>query len=330
MNAKSKLADIIKNYDSVDLSILPTTLYRMDRLSELLGASLYCKRDDLSGFAFGGNKTRKLDYLMQDAINVDADCIVTFGSNQSNWCRMASAAATALGMDAYLLLDGKEPEIPTANLVLDQLVGANIEYLDCSDPDDIVEKVLNKVEELKKEGKRPYYLPVGGSTPVGTIGYIKAFHEILQYSADNGIEFDKIFVASGSSGTQAGLVCGSILAKWSGEIIGISVGRGKDEQENMIISLVKETFDMLGIDKTGRVEDKVSVDENYYGEGYRINTSAAGKAIKMFARHEGIILDEVYTGKAAAALLDYADRGELSDNQKILFIHTGGSVQLFE
>ena len=288
---KSKLPDLISRYDHIGLSILPTSIYKMEKLSKLLGVNLYCKRDDLTGFAFGGNKTRKLDYLMKDAIDRGADCIVTYGSNQSNWCRMASAAASYLGLDIYLLLDGPEPEMPSGNLILDNLVDARIEYLDCSDPDEIGSIAKSKVSELKKAGRKPYYLPVGGS----------------------------------------GLVCGKLIESWEGDIIGVSVGRERLEQELMVKDLVEETFRMCGliVDEI-QVEKAVLVDEDYFGAGYRQNTDEASEAIKMFARHEGIFLDDVYTGKAASAMIDYARKGKFSENQNVLFIHTGGNVQLFE
>lgn len=328
---KSKLPDLISRYDHIGLSILPTSIYKMEKLSKLLGVNLYCKRDDLTGFAFGGNKTRKLDYLMKDAIDRGADCIVTYGSNQSNWCRMASAAASYLGLDIYLLLDGPEPEMPSGNLILDNLVDARIEYLDCSDPDEVGSIAKSKVSELKKAGRKPYYLPVGGSTPLGSLGYMRAFNEIINYSSETGIEFDIILLPSGSAGTQAGLVCGKLIESWEGDIIGVSVGRERLEQELIVKDLVEETFRMCGliVDEI-QVEKAVLVDEDYFGAGYRQNTDEASEAIKMFARHEGIFLDDVYTGKAASAMIDYARKGKFSENQNVLFIHTGGNVQLFE
>lgn len=326
-----KLQNIINRYENIALSVLPTRINKMENLSNQLGKNLYCKRDDLSGFAFGGNKTRKLDYLMKDASNRGADCIVTFGSNQSNWCRMASAAASYLGMEMFLLLDGTEPDTPSANLILDKLVNARIEYMDCHDPDEIIARAQLKVRQLRSSGRNPYYLPLGGSTPIGTLGYMNAFIEILNYSSETGTEFDSIFLATGSAGTQAGLVCAKLIEGWEGNIIGVSVGREKASQELMVKELVKETLDMCDFSFDNNQLDRiVNVDDNYYGEAYRVNTVEAGEAIKMFARHEGIFLDEVYTGKAASALLDYARKGKITDNQEVLFIHTGGNVQLFE
>ncbi len=331
MKKRHKLLDVISRYKTVDLSILPTSISKMENLSRLLGKNLYCKRDDLSGFAFGGNKTRKLDYLMKDAADTGADCIVTFGSNQSNWCRMASAAASYLGMEMFLLLDGREPDKASGNLILDKLVDARIEYLDSSDPDEIIAKAQLKVSQLRSSGRNPYYLPVGGSTPIGTLGYMNAFLEILNYSSESGIRFDSIFLATGSAGTQAGLVCAKLIEGWEGNIIGVSVGREKAGQELIVKELVKETLDMCDFSYDNNQLDRiVKVDDNYYGEAYRVNTEQAGEAIKLFARYEGIFLDEVYTGKAASALLDYARKGKIADNEEVLFIHTGGSVQLFE
>ena len=272
---------------------------------------------------------KQLDYLMQDAFDQNADSIVTFGSNQSNWCRMTSAAGSASEMEVHLILDGKEPDKPTGNLILDQLTGANIVYLDCEDDDEVFRYAMDYAYKLEASGMSPYFLPVGGSTPVGTLGYMNAFLEILQYCDLHGKAFDRIVVATGSAGTQAGLVAGQVISGWTGCITGISVGREREEQETMIDSLVRETLGFLNLsDEFPR--DLVQVNDEYYGEGYRLNTREAGEAIKLFAAKEGIFLDEVYTGKAASGLLGMIEKGEIADNERILFIHTGGAVQLFE
>ena len=313
------------------LSILPAPLYRLNNLSDFLRAEIYCLRDDLTGFGFGGNKTRKLDYLVSDLLKHGADSIVTFGSNQSNWCRMTAAAGSYAGVEVFLLLDGERPEKLTGNLILDKLAGANIEYLGSDDHDFVVARAMERTEELRLKGRKPYYMPVGGSTPTGNLGYINAFSEILDFCDAKSVSFDKIFVATGSAGTQAGLVAGSIINNWEGKIIGISVGRERSEQAAMVSSLVKETFEKFSYQcDTDEIDKRVFVDSDYAGDGYRCNTAEAAEAIQLFARSEGIFLDEVYTGKAAAGLLSYAREKRIRENEKTLFIHTGGTVQLFE
>jgi L-cysteate sulfo-lyase len=266
---------------------------------------------------------------MHKAIEGEYDCIVTWGSNQSNWCRMTSAAGAYIGLEVFMIFDGEEPKKATGNLILDLLVGARIEYLNDSDPSACENRAISLVKELISEGRRPMYIPVGGSIPLGTLGYLNAFREIMNYSEKTGNTFKTIYVATGSAGTQAGLVLGQVISGWEGEIIGISVGREKAEQEEMIYSLLVDTANMLEIDQAPDAK-LVKVDDAYYGNAYRENTAEAGKAIRFFAENEGIFLDEVYTGKAASGMLDHIPNTDIADYENILFIHTGGGIQLFE
>lgn len=285
----------------------------------------------MTGFAFGGNKTRKLDYLIKDALMKGYDSIVTFGTNQSNWCRITSAAGSVCGMDVHLILAGLKPEKPTANLKLDLLSGAKIRHIDTEEEHLLEEAAKEQVEKLKKKGYKPYYLSVGGSNALGALGYVNAFREILEFSEKTGIRFSKIIVATGSSGTQAGLVTGQLLSGWKGSVTGMSVSRKHEEQEKKVLQLVMDTCHLLNtLFGTDIVKKLITVDDNYLGEGYRLNTKDCKKAIELFAGEEGIFLDEVYTGKAAAGLLDYLNKGMISESENILFIHTGGNIQLFE
>ena len=331
MKSSKKLISRLKDFNMQDLSILPTPLQRLNKLSSELGANIYCKRDDLTGFAFGGNKTRKLDYLISDALQRGADSIVTFGSNQSNWCRMTAAAGSANGLKVYLFLSGQTPSVATGNLILDYLAGAEITHIDSDDDDVILNASMKKYDELSQAGKNPYFIKVGGSNALGSLGYVRAFYEILTYCKTEGVDFTKIFVGAGSAGTQAGLVAGKILSGWSGDIIGVSVSREHKEQEKIVAGIVSETLELLG-ERAGinRIDDSVIVDDNYLGKGYRKNTTEGREAIELFATREGIFLDEVYTGKTASGLIDYCRRGRISPGEDMLFIHTGGAVQLFE
>jgi len=331
MKKSKKLFSTFKHIPRLNFSILPTPLHNLDNLSNKWDRNLYCKRDDMTGFAFGGNKTRKLDYLIKDALNKGYDSIVTFGSNQSNWCRMTGAAGSVSGMDVHLILAGLKPEKPTANIKLDLLCGARIIHLDTEEEHLLEEAALEHVEKLKKEGYKPYYLAVGGSNAIGALGYVNAFCEILEFSEKTGICFSKIIVATGSSGTQAGLIAGQLISGWEGSVIGMSVSRKREEQEEKVLQVVMDTCQLLNIQcKTDIAKKFTTVDDNYLGEGYRINTIDCEKAIELFAREEGIFLDEVYTGKAAAGLIDYLNKGKISKSENVLFLHTGGNIQLFE
>jgi len=331
MNPAELLYSISGRIPSFEMSILPTPLHKLEKLGAELGVNLYCKRDDLTGFAMGGNKTRKLDYILRDAVNMGADSIVTFGASQSNWCRMTSAAARSKGIEPHLFLAGNKPVVPTANLILDNLVGSSIYFTGSMDETGIITACNNKMDELLASGHKPYYVAVGGSNPVGCTGYIRALAEIIDWESEAGVRFSKVFIASGSAGTQAGLVAGKMASGWHGEITGISVSREEDKQEQMVTDLVTQTMTFHGLNyETSLVEKSVVCDDRYLGEGYRFRTEGCSEAISLFASLEGIFLDEVYTGKAAAGLIDYARRGLIAPGENVLFIHTGGTIQLFE
>lgn len=331
MKESELLHAMLRDIPRLEMSLLPTPLHRLNNLSAKLAADLYCKRDDLTAFAFGGNKTRKLDYLVMDALARGYDSLITFGAVQSNWCRMTATAGRVNGLDVFLLLSGKEQGKETANLLLDRLAGADISFTASEDRDDIIREINGMILDLEHRGRKPYYMPVGGSVARGSLGYIGALAEILEYSENNGVDFNEIILASGSAGTQAGLVAGQTVSGWKGRITGMAVSRSSDEQEQKVFEIAKDTLDLIGYDyDEEKVRSMVHVDDNYLGEGYRKITPACSGAIKDFVSYEGIFLDEVYSGKAAAGLIDYAGRGELQGDGAVLFIHTGGNVQLFE
>lgn len=321
------ITKLIKDIPHINNSILPTPIHKLDNLSKKYNVNIYCMRDDLTGFAFGGNKTRKLDYLVYDAIQKGADTLLAIGANQSNFCRITAAYGVANGLDVQLLLSGEHEKNPTANLYLDHLFNATVTHTDAFENAEVEEESLQLETELLKQGKKVYRMPLGGSTPLGTLGYLKAFDEILNFSEKNKINFDYIVLASGSGGTQAGLVLGKMISNWQGEIIGISVGRSATELHSVVDNLAKETAILLNITPT---ETKFTVDENYIGEKYGAYTAAGKNAIKEFATNEGVLLDNVYTGKAAAGLLDYLEKVKKDKSDNILFIHTGGNIELFE
>lgn len=331
MQKSEQVKKHLVKFPKLGMSLLPTPLHRLNNLSAKLGIDLYCKRDDLTAFAFGGNKTRKLDYLVSDAIATGYDSLITFGAVQSNWCRMTATAGMVNGLDVYLILAGGEPDRETANLLLDRLAGANISFIGSTDRQVIIEEANRMTLELKGRGRQPYFMPVGGSVARGSLGYINAMSEILEYAEETSICFDDIILASGSAGSQAGLVAGQVISGWRGRILGMAVSRGRAEQEQKVFDIARDSLDLVEYDYDEEsLRSLIHVDDSYLGEGYRIITPGCREAIKDFARYEGIFLDEVYTGKAAAGLMDYAGKELKGMDSKVLFIHTGGNVQLFE
>lgn len=321
------VVSVLKNFPRLDFSLLPTPIHKLERLSTMLGANIYCKRDDLTGFAMGGNKTRKLDFLIAEALDQGKDTLIGVGANQSNFCRMAAGYGVAVGLDVHLVLGGKKPEKATGNLLLDTLFGASLHHVDSKNWDTWEDRAMELKKELEDQGKNVYYLPVGGSTPTGALGYVAAMAEITEQSKRMGIEFQTLFHASSSAGTQTGLVVGKAMSGWTGNIMGIAVAKNKAQLEHEIKALADQTALRLGVDYDPA---DISIDDAYLGDDYSARTYKGTKAIELFARREGIILDHVYSGKAAAAMIDYARHGRFEKNENILFIHTGGNIELFE
>ena len=307
------------------LSLVPTPCHRLNSLSDTYGVEIYCKRDDLTGFGMGGNKSRKLELLIGEALKNGCDTVVTSGGIQSNFCRLTAAAGAAAGMSVSLVLGGKKPPKPTGNLVLDNLLGAHIRYVDSPDWNKWESESEKLTGELNKQGKKVFRIPIGGSVPVGVVGYITALLEIINDERRLGVTFNQIIHATGSGGTQAGLVVGKDMTGWPGTINGISVAMARDGIEKMIFKLASETAGILG----GKMErESIKLDDGYIGPGYAVPTPEGERAIETFARREGIFLDHVYTGKAASALLNWLEQGKLS-GQTVLFLHTGGHPELF-
>ena len=319
------LENRIKTFPCFPLSLLPTPCHRLERLSKTLGLEIYCKRDDLTGFGLGGNKTRKLELLVGEAIEHGYDTLVTCGGVQSNFCRLTAAAGVAAGMQVHLVLGGDRPPKETGNLILDRLLGADIHHVSSSRWDDWEAESHALVEELGSKGRKVFRMPIGGSVPTGAIGYVSAFLEILKDEERLGVSFDHIIHATGSGGTQAGLVAGMALTGWQGRITGISVSAGKEEMEEIVYELASNTAALLG----GKVDrGSVLVDDRFIGPGYAVSTPEGEEAIKIFAKKEGVFLDRVYTGKAASGMLAGIRKGEIID-KRILFVHTGGQPELF-
>ena len=306
----------------IPLAHLPTPIEPLPRLTKLLqGPRLFIKRDDLTGLGLGGNKTRKLEYLAADALAQGCRMLITTGAVQSNHCRQVAAAAARLGLGCILVLAGGDPGSRQGNLLLDELSGAKLVFVPKEERDQRLQQAFAQADE---DGMQPYLIPYGGSNPVGVQGYIQAMQELQ----DQNLQPDWIVLASSSGGTQAGLVLGAEQTGFQGRILGISVDKSADELMQTIMALANQTAARLGIDKKIESED-VLVNGVYCQAGYGILQPAEVEAIRLFARTEGILLDPVYTGRAAAGLIDLIRKGFFSPNETVLFWHTGGIPALF-
>lgn len=321
------IQESLRLFPKLHNSLVPTPVHRLDCLSDKYGLNVYCKRDDLTGFGFGGNKTRKLDFLLPHALDQSCDTLIAIGANQSNFCRVASSYGVSADMDVHLVLGGKEPENPTGNLRVDHLLGVTCHHVDSPDWDNWACEAEKLGEELAAQGKKVYRMPVGGSTPHGALGYVDAFSEIIADQTRLGVEFDAIIHSSSSAGTQAGLVVGQAMSGFKGQIIGISVAKPEAYFRQEVFDLARATAAQIdaAVDPSSIV-----VDDGYIGDGYAARTTGCREAVAMFAQRFGIFLDYVYTGKAAAALIDYLRKGRFDKGANVLFIHTGGNIELFE
>ena len=314
------------------LAHLPTPLEEAPRLTEALAGSrggprILVKRDDLTGLAMGGNKVRKLEYHLGDALAQECDVLVTTGAIQSNHCRVTAAAARKAGIDAVLVLRPGESEAVQGNLLLDRLLGARVRIAPGPDAVAVEAAVQEELAVLRAEGRRPYVVPKGASTPLGAAAYLDAFWEVLQQAAARDVAIDAVVFCTGSGGTQAGLAAGAALLQRGTEIVGIGDGTSRAELAPAVSALVGALADRLGMDLSVP-PDAVIVHEEY-GGSYGVPTPACVQAIRLAARTEGLILDPVYTGKAMAGLMDLVRHGRWRDGQTVLFWHTGGQPALF-
>lgn len=314
------------NYpDRIPLAHLPTPIEPMPRLSSLLkGSELYIKRDDLTGLGGGGNKMRKLEYLLAEAKKQGCDHIITTGGLQSNHCRQAAAAAARAGMGCSLVLRGDKPKQLTGNMLLNNVLGAHVTWTNGEDPT----AVMNRVEAQQASmGHTAYQIPLGGSNVVGTTAYVKAMEELACQLKEMALNVDVIVFASGSGGTQAGIVLGAHLYGIRSQLYGISVSRSAGELKAQVGALATATAAHLGLEMVN-VIDRIEINDEYAEPGYGVLTAAEKEAIELVAQKEGILLDPVYTGRAMAGLIDLIRWGAFTRNQTILFWHTGGAHAL--
>ena len=322
----------LSEFPRATLAHLPTPLEFLPRLSQHLnGPDIYVKRDDCTGLATGGNKTRKLEFSMGEALAQGADTIITVGAVQSNHVRQTAAAACKLGLACEVMLEHRVAK-PSAtysnsgNIFLDKIYGANLrEYPGGTDFD---AAMLEVAEEVRANGGKPYYIPGGASNPVGALGYVNCGIEMLQQFDEQRLQIDHIVTATGSAGPHAGLAVGLRGSGSDVPILGIGVNAPQDVQEERVFKLAVETAELVSAPGSVKRQDIVA-DCNYIGAGYGVPTDAMNEAVLMLARYEGLLFDPVYSGKALAGLIDYIRDGRFSKGQSIVFLHTGGSAGLF-
>ncbi len=302
---------------------LPTPIEELPRLSETLGGPrIFVKRDDQTGLAFGGNKTRKLEFLVAEAKDQGADTLISAGAIQSNHCRQTAAAAARFGFKCILVLTGQTPERASANFLLDGLFGAQIiTVADRKDRDRILQETFDKA---KADGNRPYLVPYGGSSPTGALGYAFAVEEFMKQN----VQADWMIFGTSSGGTHAGLVLGQRVFGFKGKVLGISIDESEEWLKEHVSKLASDASEKLG----KRIEftpADVLANADYCRAGYGVLTEAEREAVRLFAKYEGLLLDPVYTGRAAAGLIDLIRAGFFKKNEAVLFWHTGGQPALF-
>ncbi len=317
------------NLPRVKLAHLPTPLEEAPRLTEYLGGPrLWVKRDDLTGLAIGGNKARKLEFLMGQARAEGADVVITVGAVQSNHCRMTAAAAKRLGLDAIVVLNGEEPQSRQGNLLLDSIFGAEIRIVQTDDDYILMGVVEDLARQLRRDGRHPYIIPRGGSNALGAAAYLEASLEMLAQANSLGIRVDAIVHASTSGGTQSGLYTGTKMTESGVQVIGISAGPTREIVTKRVLGIVSELTGMLELRWRPHPDDLLVYDD-FVGERYGVPTLECLDAIRLMARTEGILLDPVYTGKALAGLIGLIRQERFGRDQTVVFWHTGGQPALF-
>ncbi|MEX0384233.1 D-cysteate sulfo-lyase [Spiribacter pallidus] len=322
----------LSRYPRISLGHLPTPLEPMPRLTEWLGGpNLWIKRDDCTGLSTGGNKTRKLEFLIADALEKKADVVITQGATQSNHARQTAAAAAKVGMDCHVLLENRTgrtdtPYLENGNVLMDKLHGATVEHHPGGA--DMNQLMEDAAERFKEQGAKTYIVPGGGSNEVGALGYVAAALELVYQANERNLRIDRVVHATGSAGTQAGLVTGLCGIRAAIPVLGIGVRHPKPKQEDIVYNLAASTCDFLGIGEAVSRGDVVA-NTDYVGEGYGVPAPDTLDAIDRLAKLEGILLDPVYSGKGMAGLIDLIQKGEFSQDENVVFLHTGGSAALF-
>tara|TARA_B100001996_G_scaffold33135_1_gene24924 strand:+ start:939 stop:1919 length:981 start_codon:yes stop_codon:yes gene_type:complete len=319
---------MLEKFERIKLGHFPTPIEHLKNISKYLGGpNIFIKRDDCTGLATGGNKTRKLEFLIPDAIKNKAELVVTVGAVQSNHARQTAAACTLMGLKCLIILEQRLKDPPEAymksgNVFLDKLFGADVKI--CPKNEDVLEYSEKLIKNLKSKGTNVYFIPGGGSNSVGALGYVECLNEIIKDNKKYNIT--QIIHATGSSGTQAGLLAGKKYFNCNIPVIGICVRHKKDTQVDKVYNETKKTCEKLQC----KILDKsdVIVYDEYIGSGYGEPTKGMIEATNLLAKKEAILLDPVYSGKAFAGLIDLVRKKKFTKNDNILFIHTGGAVSL--
>lgn len=316
--------------EKLNIANLPTKIQKLERLTkELQGPNIFIKRDDETGSEISGNKIRKLEFSVKEALNQGCNLLITCGGIQSNHCRATAAIAAKLGLKSSLVLRGSEAKDIDGNLFLNKLLGADIKFITAEDYKHNRMLIMENLKtEYEKQGFKPYIIPEGASNGIGTFGYFNAMEEILNQEKDMNIRFDKIIVAVGSGGTHAGLLLSKKILGFNGEIYGINVCDNEDYFKNRILNILDESINYLNMDLTFNL-DEVHIIDGYVGRGYALSTPETLSFILHIAQLEGLILDPVYTGKAMYGLAEEIKKGTFKKDENILFIHTGGLFGLY-
>jgi len=319
-----RIKDILANRPYAAFSVEPTPLYRLESISSQLGHEVYILREDLTGFGIGGNKVRKLDYLVAEALSLGADTLVT--SAASSFSRNAAAAAAARGLELHVLIAGEPEHHNPLSRALFERCAASLHYVREPSESAMQEAESRLLSELRDDGRVVYAMPPGGSTETGTLGYVHVFEQIVRQSLSMGIHFDRIVLPTGSAGTQAGLVVGQCVSEYQTRVIGMAISKAAEVHHHRVLDLATSTSRVLdvAIDPSA-----VHVDDRFLGDGYAIPSDDGREAVKRFAQLEGVLLDQVYVGKAAAGLIHSAISGEIGEHETTLLIHTGGSSGLY-
>ena len=313
----------MKSVPQLHFAHLPTPIEALPRLSAHLGGpQILVKRDDQTGLAFGGNKTRKLEFLVAEALEKGAETLITGGALQSNHCRQTAAAAARFGLDCILVLNGEMPAQPSANLLLDQMFGAQLVTIaDRALRDQTLQATYDKAVA---DGKKPYLVTYGGSSPTGALGYAFAMQEFLEQN----VQADWIVFGTSSGGTHAGLVLGQRIFGYHGQVLGISIDEPEEWLKTRVSALASGASEKLG-ERIDFTREDVLANEEYCRAGYGVLTDSEREAVRLFAGYEGLLLDPVYTGRAAAGMIDLIRKGFFKKSETILFWHTGGQPALF-
>jgi len=319
----------LKSLPRIELAQLPTPLQELSRLGQLLGGpKLLVKRDDQTGLALGGNKTRKLEFLIADALKKGADTVITTGAPQSNHCRQTAAAAAQVGMGCELVLGGNEPEVPNGNVLLDLFCGANLHWTTRERRNAKMEEVAGQLRSLKHT---PYIIPVGGSNGLGALGYVQAMIELNDQLSKGRVKVDTIVFATSSGGTQAGMVVGARISGFKGKILGISIDQRSSQEpsyQSELAAIANEAAKLID-SRYEFTENDFTVNYDYLGLGYGVVGNLERESIRLTACTEGLLLDPVYSGRAMGGLIDLIKKGFFSLKDTVLFWHTGGAPALF-